>query len=90
MACRKGELREESKNRNNAAKAAAAAASVSVGDALLFAMMCIIGMPVDVHAKDGSIYSGIFHTASVDEDYGILRFYRLLFCSFLFNFSLNT
>ncbi|KAL8462540.1 hypothetical protein ACS0TY_033540 [Phlomoides rotata] len=65
MACRKGELREETRNRNDAA-------SVVVGDALLFTMMCIIGMPVDVHAKDGSIYSGIFHTASVDEDYAIV------------------
>ncbi|KAH6778498.1 hypothetical protein C2S51_009810 [Perilla frutescens var. frutescens] len=34
--------------------------------------MCIIGMAVDVHAKDGSVYSGIFHTASVDKDYAIV------------------
>lgn len=64
MACRKGELREEGKIRNDAAAAAA------LGDALLFTTMCIIGMSVDVHAKDGSVYSGIFHTASVDKDYG--------------------
>ncbi|KAK4782616.1 hypothetical protein SAY86_016718 [Trapa natans] len=38
----------------------------SLSDALLFATMCIVGLPVDVHAKDGSIYSGIFHTASVE------------------------
>ncbi|KAK6149296.1 hypothetical protein DH2020_016821 [Rehmannia glutinosa] len=68
MACRKGELREEGRNRN---AAAAAATSLAVSDALLFTTMCIIGMPVDVHAKDGSIYSGIFHTASVDKDYAI-------------------
>lgn len=42
----------------------------SLSDALLFATMCIIGLPVDVHVKDGSIYSGIFHTACVDDDYG--------------------
>ncbi|KAK4439804.1 Polyadenylate-binding protein-interacting protein 4 [Sesamum alatum] len=67
MACRKGELREEGKSRS-----AAAAPLVAVGDALLFTTMCIIGMPVDVHAKDGSVYSGIFHTASVDKDYAIV------------------
>ncbi|XP_031406520.1 uncharacterized protein LOC116215088 isoform X2 [Punica granatum] len=38
----------------------------SFSDALLFATMCIIGLPVDVHARDGSVYSGIFHTASVE------------------------
>ncbi|KAL0443381.1 UNVERIFIED_CONTAM: Polyadenylate-binding protein-interacting protein 4 [Sesamum latifolium] len=70
MACRKGELREEGKSRS--AAAAAAAPLVAVGDALLFTTMCIIGMPVDVHAKDGSVYSGIFHTASVDKDYAIV------------------
>ncbi|GMH05738.1 hypothetical protein Nepgr_007578 [Nepenthes gracilis] len=41
-------------------------------EALLFTTMCIIGLPVDVHIKDGSIYSGIFHTACVDKDYGII------------------
>ncbi|KAL0399232.1 UNVERIFIED_CONTAM: Polyadenylate-binding protein-interacting protein 4 [Sesamum radiatum] len=70
MACRKGELRDEGKSRS--AAAAAAAPLVAVGDALLFTTMCIIGMPVDVHAKDGSVYSGIFHTASVDKDYAIV------------------
>ncbi|XP_020534461.1 polyadenylate-binding protein-interacting protein 4 isoform X2 [Jatropha curcas] len=43
-----------------------------LSDALLFATMCIIGLPVDVHVRDGSVYSGIFHTASVDKDYGIV------------------
>ncbi|KAL8033574.1 hypothetical protein ABFX02_13G168100 [Erythranthe guttata] len=70
MACRKGELREEGKNRNSGA--AAAASSLSIGDALLLTTMCIVGMPVDVHAIDGSVYSGIFHTASVDEDYAVV------------------
>ncbi|KAL3821041.1 hypothetical protein ACJIZ3_006946 [Penstemon smallii] len=69
MAGRK-ELREE--NRNAAAAAAAAAQSVAVTDALLLATMCIIGLPVEVHVKDGSVYSGIFHTASVDDDYAIV------------------
>ncbi|KAL3632766.1 hypothetical protein CASFOL_025750 [Castilleja foliolosa] len=67
MACRKEELREERRNRN-----AAAASSIAMSDALLLTTMCIIGMPVDVYAKDGSVYSGIFHTASVDKDYAIV------------------
>ncbi|KAF2285788.1 hypothetical protein GH714_007792 [Hevea brasiliensis] len=43
-----------------------------LSEALLFATICIIGMPVDVHVRDGSVYSGTFHTASVDKDYGIV------------------
>lgn len=46
--------------------------SDSLGEALLFATICIIGLPVDVHVKDGSIYSGIFYTACVDDDYAIV------------------
>ncbi|XP_021288080.1 uncharacterized protein LOC110419387 [Herrania umbratica] len=44
----------------------------SMNEALLFATVCIIGLPVDVHLKDGSVYSGIFHTASVEEKLGIV------------------
>ncbi|PSR95610.1 Polyadenylate-binding protein [Actinidia chinensis var. chinensis] len=44
----------------------------SLSDALLFTTMCIIGLPVDVHVKDGSIYTGIFHAARVENDYGIM------------------
>ncbi|MED6161816.1 hypothetical protein PIB30_064321, partial [Stylosanthes scabra] len=44
----------------------------SLSEALLLTTMCIIGLPVDVHVKDGSVYSGIFYTASVDSDYGIV------------------
>ncbi|KAM1079563.1 hypothetical protein ACFX13_000801 [Malus domestica] len=46
--------------------------SSSLSEALLFATMCIIGLPVDVHVKDGSVYSGIFYTASVETEYGIV------------------
>lgn len=47
--------------------------SSSFSDALLLTTMCIIGMPVEVQVKDGSIYSGIFHTASVHSDpFGIV------------------
>ncbi|KAG4203949.1 hypothetical protein ERO13_A04G017100v2 [Gossypium hirsutum] len=44
----------------------------SVNEALLFATISIIGLQVDVHLKDGSVYSGIFHTASVEKEYGIV------------------
>ncbi|CAI0437184.1 unnamed protein product [Linum tenue] len=43
-----------------------------VSDALLIATMCIIGLPVDVHVRDGSVYSGIFHTAYGDKEYGVV------------------
>ncbi|KAF8023739.1 hypothetical protein BT93_F1048 [Corymbia citriodora subsp. variegata] len=38
----------------------------SLGESLLFATVCIVGLPVDVHVRNGSVYSGIFHTASVE------------------------
>ncbi|XVF03885.1 hypothetical protein REPUB_Repub05bG0031700 [Reevesia pubescens] len=44
----------------------------SINEALLFATMCIIDLPVDVHLKDGTVFSGIFHTASVEKEYGIV------------------
>ena len=59
MGCRNRELTEDGP------------LSSSLSDALLFATMCIIGLPVDVHVKDGSVYSGIFHTASVENEYGV-------------------
>jgi hypothetical protein len=47
------------------------ASSSSLSEALIFATLCIIGLPVDVHVKDGSVYSGIFHTASAEDEYGM-------------------
>ncbi|CAI9088417.1 OLC1v1022732C2 [Oldenlandia corymbosa var. corymbosa] len=46
--------------------------SGSVNEALLFTTMCIIGHPVDVHVKDGSIYSGTLYTANVDNAYAVV------------------
>ncbi|KAF8410721.1 hypothetical protein HHK36_003258 [Tetracentron sinense] len=46
--------------------------SISLSDALLFTTMCILGLPVEVQVKDGSIYSGIFHTSSAEKDYAIV------------------
>nr|VDD49856.1 unnamed protein product [Brassica oleracea] len=39
---------------------------------LLIATMCIIGSQVHVHVKDGSVFSGLFYTASVDNGFGIV------------------
>lgn len=47
-------------------------ASTSVSDALISTTMSLIGFPVDVHVRDGSIYSGTFHTASIEDAYGIV------------------
>ncbi|KAG9454056.1 hypothetical protein H6P81_006960 [Aristolochia fimbriata] len=59
MACRKLERADE-------------ASVPELSDALLFTTMCIVGLPVEVQVKDGTIYSGIFHTACVEEDYGVV------------------
>ncbi|XP_072955352.1 uncharacterized protein [Typha angustifolia] len=62
MACKRGgdeASRESSK-------------SPSITDALLFTTMCIIGLSVEIQVKDGSTYSGIFHTACVEKGYGIV------------------
>ncbi|KAF2540513.1 hypothetical protein F2Q68_00030253 [Brassica cretica] len=39
---------------------------------LLIATMCIIGSQVHVHVKDGSVFSGLFYTASVEDGFGIV------------------
>ncbi|KAG9454058.1 hypothetical protein H6P81_006962 [Aristolochia fimbriata] len=59
MACRKLERADE-------------ASVPELSDALLFTTLCIVGLPVEVQVKDGAIYSGIFHTACVEEDYGVV------------------
>ncbi|KAK3220380.1 hypothetical protein Dsin_014350 [Dipteronia sinensis] len=41
-------------------------------DRLLYVMTCLIGSPVEVHVKNGSIYSGIFHAKSNDKDFGVV------------------
>ncbi|XP_010448187.1 PREDICTED: uncharacterized protein LOC104730692 [Camelina sativa] len=39
---------------------------------LIEATMCIIGLQVHVHVKDGSVFSGIFYTASLDNGFGVV------------------
>ncbi|XP_010487187.1 PREDICTED: polyadenylate-binding protein-interacting protein 4-like [Camelina sativa] len=41
-------------------------------DRLVYLTTCKIGHPVEVHLKNGSMYSGIFHAADVEKDYGII------------------
>lgn len=48
--------------------------SSSLNESLLIATMCIIGLNVHVHLKDGSVFSGIFYTASVDTGFGTFHF----------------
>lgn len=36
----------------------------TLGEALVFTMLCIVGLQVEVQVKDGSVYSGIFHSAN--------------------------
>ncbi|CAN6463527.1 unnamed protein product [Victoria cruziana] len=44
----------------------------SSNDALIFTTMCVVGLPVEVQVRDGSIYAGIFHTACIEKDYGVV------------------
>jgi len=54
----------------------------SLSEAMLAITMSIIGLPVDVHVKDGSVYSGIFFTASTESNFGILFFFIHFFTFF--------
>eukprot|EP01018_Ginkgo_biloba_P022916 Gb_33048 [translate_table: standard] len=39
---------------------------------LLFMTLCLIGQPVEVQVKNGSIFSGIFHATNAEKDYGVV------------------
>ena len=39
-------------------------------DGLVYLTTCKIGHLVEVHLKNGSVYSGIFHAADVEKDFG--------------------
>ncbi|CAA3026147.1 nuclear pore complex DDB_G0274915-like isoform X2, partial [Olea europaea subsp. europaea] len=49
-----------------------------MSDALLFITMCIVDLPVDVHVKDGSVYTRNFYSPYVHNDYGILIVFKNL------------
>ncbi|ESQ54572.1 hypothetical protein EUTSA_v10025144mg [Eutrema salsugineum] len=46
--------------------------SSSLNEALLVATVCIIGLQVHVHVNDGSVFSGIFYTASLENGFAIV------------------
>ncbi|CAA7408913.1 unnamed protein product [Spirodela intermedia] len=41
-------------------------------DRLIFVSTCLIGHSVEVHVKNGSVLSGIFHTINAEKDFGIV------------------
>ncbi|CAN6879925.1 unnamed protein product [Brassica oleracea] len=46
--------------------------SSPLNETLLIATMCIVGLQVYVHVKDGSVFSGVFYTASFEDGFGIV------------------
>ncbi|XP_033144050.1 uncharacterized protein LOC103861666 [Brassica rapa] len=46
--------------------------SSPLNETLLIATMCIVGLQVHVHVKDGSVFSGVFYTASFENGFGIV------------------
>jgi hypothetical protein len=45
----------------------------ALNDRLLFMTACLIGQPVEVQVKNGSIFSGIFHATNAEKDYGLFH-----------------
>ncbi|KAH0871247.1 hypothetical protein HID58_078269 [Brassica napus] len=43
--------------------------SSPLNETLLIATMCIVGLQVHVHVKDGSVFSGVFYTASFEDGF---------------------
>ncbi|KAI4381840.1 hypothetical protein MLD38_007874 [Melastoma candidum] len=41
-------------------------------DRLVYFSTCLIGHHVEIQVKNGSVYTGIFHAANVDRDFGII------------------
>ncbi|XP_010443082.1 PREDICTED: uncharacterized protein LOC104726023 isoform X2 [Camelina sativa] len=46
--------------------------SASMSEALLISTMCIIGLQIHVHIHDGSVFSGVFFTISLDNQFSIV------------------
>ncbi|KAK9102486.1 hypothetical protein Sjap_019740 [Stephania japonica] len=48
-------------------------------DRLIYLTTCLIGHHVEVHVKNGSVFSGIFHCTNAEKDFGvILKMARLI------------
>lgn len=41
-------------------------------DRLIYVSTCLIGLPVEVRVRNGSILTGIFHSANCEKDFGVL------------------
>ncbi|KAL4369341.1 hypothetical protein GQ457_05G035320 [Hibiscus cannabinus] len=41
-------------------------------DRLVYLTTCLIGHTVEVHVKNGSIYTGIFHATDAEKDFGVI------------------
>ncbi|XP_078172139.1 CTC-interacting domain 4 isoform X2 [Carex rostrata] len=41
-------------------------------DRLMYVITYLTGLPVEVHVKNGSVISGIFHAANTDKDFGVV------------------
>lgn len=41
-------------------------------DCLMYLATCLIGHPVEVHTKNGSVFTGIFHATDGEKDFGII------------------
>ena len=50
-------------------------------DRLVYLTTCLIGHPVEVHVKNGSIYNGIFHATDAEKDFGMV-FYLFLYTNY--------
>lgn len=44
-------------------------------DRLVYLSTCLIGHPVEVHLKNGCIYSGTCYTTNVEKEFGIFIIY---------------
>ncbi|PON98123.1 Ataxin 2, SM domain containing protein [Trema orientale] len=68
MGCRDGEFPG---NESPCSPSSSSSAS-STSEDLLYATLCLIGLHVDVQVRDGSVYSGVFHTASLENGFNIV------------------
>lgn len=46
-------------------------------DRLVYVTTCLVGHQVEVHLKNGSTYSGVFHATNTEKDFGM---FYCIFC----------
>jgi len=59
---------------NEISRSSPSSSSSSLNEALLISTMCIIGLQVHVHINDGSVFSGIFYTVSLENEFSTFPF----------------